>query len=244
MIPPPIQKSSLPAHGATLPCLLTKSNQALLGQLKTILDVPAENVRFSTSTGRVRQSLLDLQKENKPVSYPLLYLRPSSIDIRDIGDESAYSRSLTRHGSYLSVNDNQTAVGRVKLIPVLLEYEVLMLVEDFQSVVSISTRWIAAARRSMANFTITYLNLPIDVTVSMGDRLQIPERDDDINSPMNMYELNGAVIMKSYINDPHPDGYDVVDILRHGVYEVTVDGIAAVDKRQYDPARTTSSIPS
>lgn len=186
--------------------------EGLFQNLAVLFEIPKGSLHLAQTNEQIGSFLRKKQTSNSALEYPFLFLKIASYSKGSIGSGFAYGRSLTRHGLYLNVNDNQTFVRRVKIIPVVMEYEINFICEDLKASLEFQRKWFAIGDRALMNFTITYYGASIDIKVEMGDSFDTPDMDGSIETLNNYQSLSGLRVY-GYINDTTPGGDDKVALI-------------------------------
>lgn len=209
--------------------------------LCSLFDISSEAVVFVASTDRMRVAKrLTTMKEGPDaiIKYPYLFVSMPTVSQGIVDQMHAYNaKSITRHGQYIKVNDDEKSVLRVSLVPAIFEFEILYMVDDFNKAFKYSNRWITHGTNNRMNFSLTYAGVSVDVRCIMADTMSTPPRDESIDQP-NVFEYTSSLRVAGYITDDYKDGRKLVEMIRADKVNVTMRDSTVADKEfVYSPSR-------
>lgn len=214
------------------------SRLLILGVMQRISEFfnvdPKRVVPISTNDRmKVAQRLADKYNNGK-VEFPQVLLYVTQVIRGD--QESGYNAAaLARSGIYTKMADNENRIQRLHIVPVTLEIEVIYQTNDFFAGMEHTSRWMTGGVRKRLNFTVTYLNFPMDIQVEMSPTMQVPEQDASIDIP-NFYEWDAGIRVKGYLDTTEHDDEDQVQMLRTTALAVSVvDDIVKAASDLEDP---------
>lgn len=187
-----------------LPDLSIMIIRGAVQQLGALYKLPPEQVNFYSSTNRLQLAMRMrelLTGENQSIKWPQMFVHSNTVTLGEQGTNTAYSpKQLARHGLYLQINDNQTAVGNMKLTPAVFGLEVVFMSDDFFKAFSFATSWVLNSIKNAFNFSLTYAGNNIDIRVEADPAVNTPDRDEAVNHP-NVYEYSTNLTIWGYIGD-------------------------------------------
>lgn len=144
------------------------------------------------------------------------------------------SKTLARRGVYMRMDDTQTKILNVKLIPTAFELEVTFITDSFAESLKFVANWMAASMKNRMNFTLTYGNVGLDIRTEVDPSLPTPPREESVDQP-NMYEYVGRMTVAGYMSDHHVDGKSLIELIHKPVINITIDNLPGPDPRVYSP---------
>lgn len=211
------------------PKRIALTNMLLMGVMQRMaeaFDVPPERVVPISTSDRMAVMKRVAEKHSKGViQFPQIMCYLTNFIRGDAEPESGrHAKTLARHGVRTKIDDNTGAVQRLHLIPTIIEMEILYQVDDYFKGIDYATRWMSAGLHMRLNFTITYMNLPMDIRVELANQVVVPQRDESIDIP-NFFEFDSSIKLYCFTEDNHPDDEDRVSMLKQlkQKYELTTD---------------------
>lgn len=200
--------------------------------LAQTFDFSASRISFISSNDRLRIAQLRAEKDSgagTKIGWPLVFLRLMSVSTGVSEQLHGFnSKAAARHGMYMKLNDNQSAILKHNLVPAVFEIEVAFLTDDFNTAFDFTSKWISTTTHNRLNFTITYMNTPLDIRVELSPTMSTPDRDASVDMP-STYEYVGTFKVVGYVTDPHPDATSNIQLLRKPVVNVTMGDMEAED---------------
>jgi hypothetical protein len=139
------------------------------------------------------------------------------------------TKSLARHGQYLKASESQDRLLKSNIVPIVMELEVIYMTDSFDQAFAYASAWLTNAIHNRANFTVTYMNLGIDVRCEMSPELSTPDREESVDMP-NVFEYMSTIRIAGYASDQHPDGTSYIQLLHKPVINVSIG-----DRPEADP---------
>ncbi len=212
----------------------------ILGVMKGISDyfeVPPERVIPISTTDRMKVAQKAAERYNQGnMVFPQILIYITEFARGDQDASNTYNpRALMRNGVYTKMSDDENRVQRLHISPCNIGIEVIYQTNDYFQGIDYATRWMNGGLRKRLNFTLTYMNFPLDIHVDLAPSLQIPEMDASIDIP-NYYEYDSGLIVHGFLEDQEHDDEDQVQMLRQTVTGVSVvaDAVAAANQLE-DP---------
>jgi hypothetical protein len=198
----------------------------VMKQLSDVFNVPEKRIVPISSTDRMKVAQKIAERDNEgEILFPQMLLYVTNV-IRGDQEQTYNARTLSRAGLYTKLDDNQNAIGRIHIIPVILEVEVIYQTNDYFGGLEYATRWMSAGLHRRLNFSMTYMNFDFDIPIDMAATVVVPEQDASIDIP-NYYEYDTGIRVMGYLESEHPDDTDRVVVLRQletdvqAVFDVT-----------------------
>lgn len=206
-------------------------------RLADTFDIPTNRIiPISTSDRmKVAQKAAE-QSNNAQIVLPQILLYVTNFIRGDVDNGGYNTRAVARSGVYTKLDDNSGAIQRLHLIQCTMEVEIIYQTNDFFGGLNYAADWLAAGVHQRMNFTLKYMNLPLDIRVEMSEQLAVPEQDASIDVP-NYYEYSAGVRVRGWLDSRHQDSEDRVSMLRQVVYAVSAVSDTEVALKQLeDPA--------
>lgn len=217
----------MPLHDLTL--------KGVVQCLAALYDIKEPNILFISTTDkyRIAQRFSEQKSPGSTMTYPKMFVHIVNMML----DKERYNaKSLSRHGVYARIGDNQNAVRKMTLVPTVYELEVIYAVDDFGKAMQFTSQWLANGINNRLNFTLTYYGLPIDIRVEMVDQISTPDRDEGVDL-VNHYEYIAGLRVFSYVQSDHADDNAMVAILKQRITTITIDPLGEKDPQIFDAHR-------
>ena len=202
--------------------------------LEQALGIARGSIIFIASSDRLKLAQKLTEMQNGPaakIAWPLLFMHLSSVATGLDAPEHAYNtKSFTRHGVYVKIDEGQLKARKVNLVPTVFEFEVVYMVDNFAAAFAFTNNWMAQSMNNRANFTVTYGNKGFDIRVKMASNMTTPDMEASVDQP-NVFEYTSTIQVIGYSSDPHPDGESDVQLLRKPVVNVTIDDVEGLDPK-------------
>ena len=219
-----------------LPAVESMILRGVEGGLSDIFDLPPERVVFFAGTNKM-QIAAAVAKFHKGieggVQWPLLMLHVSSLS-SGVGENmhAVNTKSMARQGRYYKVAESMDYVINQKMVPAVMEIEVIYMTDNFPEAFSYANQWIANAVNNRLNFSLTYMGESMDIRSEMSGQISTPDGEFAVDMP-SVYEYASTVKVVGYITDQHPDANSKVQLLRKSVINVSIDKSPPADKAVY-----------
>jgi hypothetical protein len=226
-------KSQTPEKPPELPPIERMIIRGVQDTLGAVFGLPPERIVFFASTNRIQiaQKVAELHEglEGR-VKWPVLMMHMNSMRLGFVDQMHGYNaKSLARHGQYLKAAESQDRLLKSSIVPIVMELEVIYMTDSFDQAFAYASAWLTNAVHNRANFTVTYMNLGIDVRCEMSPELSTPDREESVDMP-NVFEYMSTIRVAGYASDQHPDGTSYIQLLHKPVINVSIG-----DRPEDDP---------
>lgn len=180
----------------TLDNTLTPIDQLIvtgLGQrFRKLFDVPLLITNLVNKT----QAFAEAQAKKPDLKLPFAFASYSNFT----RTEGRYAPTpLLRRGLTGGYNSDGQQSYRLRMLPVTTEFQITVLSQDINTLISFSRTWLFATIEGSMKFTVKYGIADVDIHVELDQTLSIPQRAAGVNEP-EMYELQAALRVEGYFN--------------------------------------------
>lgn len=140
--------------------------------------------------------------EGNPLTYPYAYFELQAVSANN---ESYNANDLGRRGLIVNENSDST-LQTARLLPVNFEIDITFITNKFMgveqgSVMAFTRRWMFGRRFGYLKFSIDYGLQNINIGVTSGESVSIPQRENITESEAK-YELKVNSIIHGYVSEP------------------------------------------
>jgi hypothetical protein len=140
--------------------------------------------------------------EGNPLTYPYAYFELQTISAND---ESYNANDFARRGLVINANTDST-FQTARILPANFEIDITFITNKFMgvepgSVMSFTRKWLFARRFGYLKFSIDYGLQNINIGVTNGESISIPQREN-VTESETKYELKVNSKIHGYVSEP------------------------------------------
>jgi hypothetical protein len=169
-----------------------------------------------TTAAQMRNWMLD---PPSTLEYPFCALRVNSFNISEQGPRA----NRLAQGILTEYTTEGHDATRLNILPTVYGIELLYIAPDFEDVLTFLSTWAMASIKYRANFSLTYRNIDMDVTVVIDSELTSPSEKEDPTQieRADFFEYTGNLTLVGYSNTSDPLDNQQVPLIRDARYRVS-----------------------
>lgn len=189
----------------------------LMDSVQGLFDIPKDQLIFFATSNRMQ--IADRIKkmregQNATLAWPLVFVHMTGYSDAKGDDLHAVSaKNMARMGINVHVADTQNMVLNVKIVPVVFEFELIYMDDDWARSFRFASEWMGAATANKLNYSMTYHDVDIDIRTKMSESFATPDREEAVNQS-NQFEYSGTFQVGGYVQAAGEDAISKVSIIR------------------------------